>query len=297
MILMVTTMGALAQARATSVQTDLDTGWRFYQSGQRSTAYNYVTHAFQVAYQNNNTGELLKVSLYFLAMGHDDQAIRAYTTAHAAAIKHGNRDPLQGMRHTAAVYNYHKNTLKPRARKASTKRTLQHAADQVLQNYNYYSDAVKRSGSVGNGRAPGPATHNRSFTASSVHNSMSAQISRSHPHWTLRGFGNPGNSAMVAVPFVFNTGRQPNAVKATLRVQVMPLNDRFGSSIMLKGASGRTYNVASVGRSYPRGRWTEVTVDLSSNYDLIQALYAGRLEGITYPNMGIRAPRLTVVSE
>lgn len=108
-----------------------------------------------------------------------------------------------------------------------------------------------------------------------------------------RGFGD-SDKVDVWIPFQFATGGAQSITSAQIVMMVKPIGQLIGTdSLLLKGASGKVYDVYHNFDRLPPNQWSRVTVDISGNPDVLRAIMSGRLEGCVEDDTAVSAVQLT----
>lgn len=127
----------------------------------------------------------------------------------------------------------------------------------------------------------GPAAAESNYNATANRNGLAGK-------YPVRGFGD-STKVDVWVPFTVMTRGSGSATRATLTMVVKPISQLIGTdSLILRGASGKSYTVYKKFSGLARGRWSTVTVDLSKHPDVMAAVRAGRLDGVIQDDTAVR---------
>lgn len=109
-----------------------------------------------------------------------------------------------------------------------------------------------------------------------------------------RGFGD-SNDVDVWVPFRISTPGASAASRATLTLVVKPIGQLVGTDkLMVRGASGTVHGVYSDFDKLPGDKWSRITVDVSGNADVMNAIRGGRLDGVVQDDTAVASITLTL---
>jgi len=114
--------------------------------------------------------------------------------------------------------------------------------------------------------------------------------------YPTRGFGN-SDQPDVWVPFHFAgpAGNMRGARGAKIVMNVRPISQLIGTDMLiLKGASGQSHTVYNGFDKLDTNRWNTVTVDVSGNADVMNAIRNGRLEGLIQDDTAVLSVKLVI---
>jgi hypothetical protein len=112
--------------------------------------------------------------------------------------------------------------------------------------------------------------------------------------YRTRGFGD-SNEVDVWVPFSFGLSGASGVQKATITIVVKPIGQLIGTDdLLIRGASGQVHAVYDGFCNLTADTWSQVTIDLSGNGDIMQAIRAGRLDCVIQDDSAVHSAQLCV---